>query len=132
AGREAQRLGPEFEKLASTSIDYGIMEHLERLACVPGDFGWSDLGSWLAVSELADKDADGNHAPAGSILIDAANNYVLDMRSEPRRRVVALIGVEGLALVQTDDALLVVPLADAQRVREVVDALQARGDRDLV
>jgi mannose-1-phosphate guanylyltransferase len=131
-GREHEVLPNVFARLPATSIDYGVMEHMDRLACVPGDFGWTDLGSWTAAHELARKDDGGNHAPAQAVLIDAHGNYVLDTRAQPTSRVVALIGVSDLAVVQTDDALLIVPLAQAQRVREVVDALRTRGDDELV
>jgi mannose-1-phosphate guanylyltransferase len=132
-GREDAVLSDVFGKLAATSIDYGVMEHMTRLACVPGDFGWSDLGSWMAAYELAAKDAAGNHAPATAVLLDAKDNYVLDARGPGAPpRVVALIGVSDLVVVQTDDALLVVPLAQAQRVREVVEALRERGQDELI
>ncbi len=64
------------------------------------------------------------------MLIDAHGNHVVDLRARPRasdRRVIALVGVEGLVVVETDDALLIVPRERAQEVKHVVDALKARG-----
>ncbi len=132
AGDEAAALAEIFPKLPSVSIDVGVMEKLPELAMVPGDFGWSDVGSWLAVAELAPRDAHGNSAPAGTVLIDAQNVHVTDARSRAGKRVVALCGVRDLVVVETDDALLVVHRDQAQRVREIVAALAARGDGDLV
>jgi mannose-1-phosphate guanylyltransferase len=125
--REAEALAEIFPKLPAISIDHGVMEKMKRLAVVPGDFGWSDLGSWLAVSDLADKDAQGNSAPPGAILVAAQGNHV-----HGDRRLVALVGVSDLVVVDTDDALLVVHKHAAQRVRDVVAALEARGDDRLV
>jgi mannose-1-phosphate guanylyltransferase len=114
------------------SIDHGVMEHLDRIAVVPGDFGWSDLGSWQSAWEHAGRDADENASPAGTVAVDARRNLVIDRRSPGApRRVVALVGVEDLVVVDTDDALLIVPRARAQDVKHVVDRLKARGDDEL-
>ena len=131
-GAEAEALARVFPALPAVSIDNGVMEHIEDLAVVPGDFGWSDVGSWQSAWELSGKDERGNSAPAGTVLVDAAGNQVVDLRRAPgARRVIALVGVEDLVVVETDDALLVVPRARSQDVKRVVDELKARGDREL-
>lgn len=129
-GREPDALAAVFPRLPAVSIDHGVMEHVASMAVVPAKFGWSDLGSWPAVAELADKDADGNSTPAGTVLVAASNNHVVD--TSEGKRVIALVGVEDLVVVQTDDALLVMRADASQRVRDVVAALKARGDDDLV
>jgi mannose-1-phosphate guanylyltransferase len=132
-GSDAEReaLDRIFPTLPAVSIDIGVMEHASGLAVVPGDFGWSDVGSWQSAWELAAKDANGNAAPTGTILVDAHDNQVVDLRSAgAARRVIALVGVEDLVLVETDDALLVVPRERAQDVKYVVEQLKARGDGD--
>ncbi|WP_438026180.1 mannose-1-phosphate guanylyltransferase [Sorangium sp. So ce233] len=133
-GAEAEAVLRVFPRLPAVSVDHGVMEHVAGLAVVPGDFGWSDLGSWQSAWELAEKDERGNSAPAGSVLIDAQGNHLVDLRgrdggarAEIDRRVIALVGVEGLVVVETDDALLIVPRDRAQDVKHVVDALKARG-----
>lgn len=132
-GHEAEALARIFPTLPAVSIDKGVMEHMDRLAVIPGDFGWNDLGSWQSAYELASKDAEGNAAPAGTVLVEARDNQVVDLRSpSDKKRVIALVGVEGLVVVETDDALLVVPRDRAQDVKDVVAALKARGDADLV
>lgn len=119
---EVERVYPT---LTSISIDHGIMEKAPDVLVVPGDFGWSDLGSYATAWELAPKDAAGNAARADAVLVDARGCYV----SAPAGKVVALVGVEDLVVVDTEDALLVLPRDRAQDVRAVVDALKARGDR---
>lgn len=119
-----------FEALPAVSIDKGVMERMPNLAVVPGDFGWSDVGSWRSAWELAERDEAGNSAPEGAVLVDARRNHVVDLRRPgPDRRVIALVGVEGLVVVETDDALLVGTIERSQDVREVVAELQRRGDR---
>jgi len=133
AGEEDAAVERIFPTLPSISIDHGVMDHLEQFAVVPGDFGWSDVGSFQTAWELADKDMAANAAPQGTVLLDARRNLVMDLRKKaPERRVIALVGVEDLVVVETDDALLVVPRARSQDVKEVVAALKARGDGKLV
>ncbi|MBW2455088.1 MAG: NTP transferase domain-containing protein [Deltaproteobacteria bacterium] len=132
AGEEGTVLEKVFADLPAVSIDHGVMEHIDALSVVPGRFGWSDLGSWLAAGELAARDSEGNAAPDSTVLIDAQHNQVVDMRSGGAKRVVALVGVSNLVVVETDDALLVVERDASQRVGEVVQALKDRGDDDLV
>ncbi|AKT37031.1 mannose-1-phosphate guanylyltransferase [Chondromyces crocatus] len=134
-GPEAEReaLGRVFPVLPAVSIDHGVMEHVETLSVVPGDFGWSDVGSFRTAWELGAKDAAGNVGPEKAVLLDARDNLILDLReSRGDKRVIALLGVAGLCVVETEDALLVVPRERAQDVKQVVDALKARGDGDLV
>jgi mannose-1-phosphate guanylyltransferase len=132
-GAELAEVERVFPTLPSISIDHGVMEHVARFAVVPGDFGWNDIGSFQSAWELAAKDAEGNSAPEGTVLVNARRNHVVDLRAraDDAKRVIALVGVEDLVIVETDDALLVVPRARAQDVKEVVDRLKARGDGSL-
>jgi len=125
---EAAALADVFPTLPSISIDHGVMEKAKDLAVVKGDFGWNDVGSWESAWELAPKDDRGNALPAGAIAVDARDNLVRDTTTGAARKVIALVGVDDLVVVETDDALLVMPRARAQDVRAVVDALKARGD----
>ena len=131
-GAETDELARVFPTLPSISIDHGVLEKASGLAVVPGDFGWSDVGSWESAWELSPKDAASNAAPAGSVLVEARGNLVRDLTTDGRRRVVALVGVDDLVVVQTDDALLVMPRRRAQDVRLAVDALRAAGRDDAV
>jgi mannose-1-phosphate guanylyltransferase len=130
-GQEESALASVFPSLPSISIDHGVMEKAGGLAVVKGDFGWSDVGSWESAWELAKHDAQGNALPEGSIAIDARGNLVCDLARSDKKRLYALVGVSDLVLVETDDAVLVLPRARAQEVRAIVDTLKARGDKRL-
>lgn len=121
-----------FETTESVSIDYGIMEKAEKIHVVPADFGWNDLGSFQVAWELAAKDEHGNSSPAGSVFVDARGNLVVDRRDNPKPRVIALVGVSDLCVIQTEDALLVVPRERCQDVRDVVKLLKDSGRSELV
>jgi mannose-1-phosphate guanylyltransferase len=131
-GEEARVLAEVFPTLPSISIDHGVMEKAKRIAVVPGDFGWNDVGSWQTTWEMSEKDAEGNALPPGTIAVDAKNNLVRDLTTggtkSPKRW--ALVGVDDLVVVETDDAVLVIPRERAQDVRAVVDALAKRGETD--
>jgi mannose-1-phosphate guanylyltransferase len=105
------------------SIDYGVMERLGagEVFVVPGDFGWSDVGSWSALADIGPRDEAGNRALGELIAVDAHNNVVVS-----DGRLVAAVGVSDLVIVATDDAVLVLPRARAQDVREVVKALESQ------
>ena len=123
-GREAEVVGATYASLESVSFDHGIMEHAERIAVVAGSFGWSDLGSWTTAYELAAKDAAENALRADGVLVDSSGCYV----SAPAGKLVALVGLHDLVVVDTGDALLIMPRERAQDVRSVVDALKSRRD----
>lgn len=126
AEAEASETRLVFPALPSVSIDYGVMEKVTPVHVVPADFGWSDLGSWRAAWELGVPDASGNVAEAATILVDSSGNLVRDLGTH-KRRVIALVGVQDLCVIETDDALLVIPRERAQDVRQVVEELRRRG-----
>ena len=119
-----------FPTLPSVSIDHGVMEKAAGLAVVPGEFGWNDVGSWQSAWELGSPDAAGNSLSPGALAIDASNNLVRTLGKG--KKVVALVGVNDLVVVETEDALLVIPRERAQDVRLIVDALKASGRTDLL
>lgn len=112
-----------FRQLPSISIDEGVMENAKDVRVIPADFGWSDVGSWTTAWELGEKDTDENAVSgADAILEDASGNYV----RAPNGKIVALIGVKDLVVVDTEDALLIVPRDRAQDVKLAVAALGKR------
>lgn len=112
-----------FRQLPSISIDHGVMENARHVRVIPADFGWSDVGSWTTAWELGEKDADRNAVSgADAVLEDAHGNYV----RAPAGKIVALVGVEDLVVVDTEDALLIVPRSRAQDVKLAVTALGQR------
>jgi mannose-1-phosphate guanylyltransferase len=119
-----------FPSLPSISIDHGVMEKAAGLAVVPGEFGWNDVGSWQSAWELGSPDSAGNALSPGALAIDAKNNLVRMLGKG--KKVVALVGVNDLVVVETEDALLVIPRERAQDVRLVVEALKAAGRSELL
>jgi len=117
-----------FASLPAVSFDHGIVEKVSPLHVVPGNFAWSDVGSWQSAWELADRDATDNAAPVNSVLLDARGNLVRDLRRDGVERTIALVGIDNLCVIETDDALLIIPRERAQDVRLVVDALAKRGE----
>ena len=105
-----------FSQSPSKSIDYAVMELCDRVSVVPVSMGWSDIGSWQSLVEASDKDEAGNALPADVLAIDCKNTLV---RSNGPK--VAAIGVEGLVIVATPEAVLVMRPEEAQRVREAAD-----------
>jgi mannose-1-phosphate guanylyltransferase/mannose-6-phosphate isomerase len=105
-----------FERAPAKSIDYAVMEQSSRVSVVPVSMGWSDIGSWQALLEASDKDAAGNAVPSDVLALDCRNTLV--RTNGPK---VAVIGVEGLVIVATSDAVLVMKPEEAQRVRQAAD-----------
>jgi mannose-1-phosphate guanylyltransferase len=125
-GDEVAEIENVFPTLPSISIDHGVMEKAERVAVIEASFGWSDVGSWQSSWELADKDSDGNAAPASAVLVEARGNLVSDLRTKSNGQVIALVGVDDLAVVVTDDALLVIPRSRSQDVKKALDEVKRR------
>ncbi|WP_255533633.1 mannose-1-phosphate guanylyltransferase/mannose-6-phosphate isomerase [Reinekea sp. G2M2-21] len=111
-----------FAESPSDSIDYAIMEKTEKAMVVPYTGDWNDIGAWAALYDLNEKDENGNVHMGDVLTHDAKNNFI---RSESR--LVAAIGVEGLAIVETKDAVAVVPRERAQDVKFIVNQLKAAG-----
>ncbi|MBX3247332.1 MAG: mannose-1-phosphate guanylyltransferase [Myxococcales bacterium] len=126
-GEESTVVSETYASLPSVSIDHGVMEKADEVLVVPGNFGWSDLGSWTTAWELTEHDDRGNAAPEDAVLVDAESCFV----RAPQGKLVALLGVSDLMVVDTEDALLVMPRNRAQDVRAIVDALKARRDPRL-
>lgn len=105
----------------SVSIDYGIMEKAETVHVVPGKFGWNDVGSWKAVYELSEKDDAGNVTTDVPVSFQKSSANLVHSESG---KIIALVGVENLAVVETDKAILVVNLDESQSVKEIVEELK--------
>lgn len=123
-GSEDALVRETYADLPAVSIDHGIMEKVSSVSVVPGSFEWSDLGSWTSAWELASRDEHANVLPDGSIAVRSSGNYV----RAPEGKLVALVGVDNLVIVDSGDALLVIPRDRAQDVREIVQTLRERDD----
>lgn len=116
------RLDPDaFAQAPQKSIDYAVMERTDRAAVVTGDFRWSDVGSWDALFDIAPRDEDGNVLQGPVVTMDTRNCVV-----HSDGRLTAAVGVEDMVVVSTSDAVMVVPRARSQDVRELVAKLKTR------
>jgi mannose-1-phosphate guanylyltransferase len=106
------------------------MERARRVLVVRSDFGWDDIGAWDALDRTMPHDGDGNISVGGPVLLNSRNCIVLN-EPGPKERAVAVVGVEGLAVIVSGDAVLVVPKDRAQEVRAVVAELKWRGSDRL-
>lgn len=107
-----------FAECPSISIDYAVMERADNTAVVVSDFGWSDIGSWKAISELYESDEAGNRVRGKAVLVGSKDCFV-----QSGDRVVAAVGVNDLVIVDTGDAVLVADRNQAQDVKQVVEQL---------
>jgi mannose-1-phosphate guanylyltransferase/mannose-6-phosphate isomerase len=129
----ARRAGDEagaaelYRRLPVEVVDRSVMEKTDRLLLVPATFDWADIGNWAELGDRVHADAKGNSVEGEAILVDTTGSLIFG-----DRRLIATIGVEDMIIVDTEDALLVVPRSRAQDVRRVVEALKrARKTRYL-
>lgn len=115
-------LAAVYPTLPSISFDYAVMERADRVVTVVADVGWDDIGSWDAMPALLPHDAKSNACAGTVTLHDCANNVVV-----AERGVIAALGVNDLVIVRRGDAVLVMPRARAQEIRNLVEALSSRG-----
>lgn len=111
-----------FRKVPEKSIDYAVLEKSKRTAVVPCNIGWSDIGTWSAMSELIDPDANGNVVKGNIITHDVHNCFI-----DSGHRVVGAVGVENLVIIDTEDALLVVDKNKSQDVKNIYSQLKSLG-----
>lgn len=116
-----------YPSLPAESIDYAVMEKADRVAAIPADFPWSDVGSWSALGELLPDDGDGNRVSGRHLGIDTTGCVVF-----APGRLVATIGVRDMIVVETERAVLVCPKERAQDVRALVERLREEGRTELL
>jgi mannose-1-phosphate guanylyltransferase len=108
-----------FVQVPDISIDYAVMEHSEKVAVVPADFDWNDIGSWSALRDLHAPDEDNNRSNGESIFVETHNTFV-----QSSDRLIATVGVDDLMIIDTPDALLVAHTEKSQEVKQVVQRLK--------
>lgn len=119
----ADVLNEEYAKLESISVDYGILEHAENIYVIPGSFGWDDVGSWNAIERLNPIDKNGN-VLKGEVHVVETKNCTVDASG----RLVAMVGVDDLVVVDTEDALLICHKDHTNQIKEVLATLKANKD----
>jgi mannose-1-phosphate guanylyltransferase len=118
-----------YQSVVSISIDYGIMEKAGDVRVVPADIGWSDVGSWHAAWQLANKDENGNSINGSLVeMVGTKNSYVRNTGD----KLIALVGMDDVIVVDTDDAILIMPREKSQEIRDLMDKhLPEHGDKYL-
>jgi mannose-1-phosphate guanylyltransferase/mannose-6-phosphate isomerase len=112
----------DFLGCPSDSIDYAVMEKTENAAVVPLEAGWSDVGSWATLRDVLGTNTQGNTIVGDVISQDCRGSYIAS-----HSRLVAVVGVEDLVVIETDDVVMIAPIAQSQGVKRLVDELKASG-----
>lgn len=108
-----------FMSFKSESIDYGIMEKAQHIYVLPGNFGWDDVGSWLALERINKTNEKGNIVKGNAITIDSKNSII-----QAEKKLIAAIGIENLIIVDTEDALLICSKESTQDIKKVLENLK--------
>ena len=108
-----------YNSVSADSIDYALLEKSDRVAVIPVDMEWTDLGSWESLHKVSDKDSEGNVLRGNVISQDTKISLIFS-----EKKLVASIGVENLIIVETDDALLVCNKNRSQEVKKLVEKLK--------
>ena len=116
-----------YKQTKSISIDYGVMEKAKDVWVIEGDFGWSDVGSWEEFYNLGKKDRNDNVIIGKGYLLDSSGNLVLS-----DKRFIAGIDIEDMIIIDTKDALLIVPRKNSQKVKEMVDYLKKKDMKEIL
>lgn len=117
---EKEIVDSEYKDMEKISVDYGIMEKLNDILVITGQFDWNDIGNWAAVRNIRDKDENGNVIEGRHITVDTKNCLILGAED----KIVATIGIEDLIVVDTEEALLICHKDRVQDVKQIVDSLR--------
>jgi mannose-1-phosphate guanylyltransferase len=125
--KQAAVIRESYRAMDAISIDYGVMEKTENVLMVKGDFGWDDVGSWVSAAKHWPMDSHHNASVGELISLDAMHCIVYSPK-----KLVALLGVEGLVIVEEDDVLLVCKKERSQDVKQLVEILRSQGRDDVL
>jgi mannose-1-phosphate guanylyltransferase len=124
----AKVLNDVYQPLKKISIDYALMEKATNICVVTADFQWDDVGSWDSLYDHLPKDSDGVIIQ-GDVLTQNCRDSLIVSQT---KQIVTAIGIDNLSVVVTPDAILLVPKGRSQQVKNVVDALKAKGRGELL
>ncbi|MGI5912781.1 MAG: mannose-1-phosphate guanylyltransferase [Syntrophomonadaceae bacterium] len=117
-----------YDNLPDISLDYGIAEKSDRMAVIPANFGWSDLGSWNALAELKQQDDNMNVCCGNDVIVVESHNCLV----KQAEKTVVLFGVDNLLVVETDDVIFISQRDRSQDVRQIVENLKQNNRFDLL
>ncbi len=124
-GLEAD-ISSKYLQMTKTPVDIAIMEKAEKRVVIPVNYHWNDVGSWRAVSDLAEKDQNGNAMKSPNLVINSTGNYV---HSE---KLVAMIDTDNLVVIDTPDVLLITRKESSEKVKDIVALLEKMGWKDYL
>jgi mannose-1-phosphate guanylyltransferase len=123
---EKGKIGWAYERTKAISIDYGVMEKADNVYVVPGEFGWSDLGSWSSLHEYHDKDDHGNVIDGTAMTYDS-NDCII---RSPKDKLVVIQGLEGYLVADCDNVLMICKKDDEKQIRSIVnDVKSEKGEK---
>jgi mannose-1-phosphate guanylyltransferase len=120
-------LAEHFPKLPAISIDYGVLEHTTNAVTVRAPFHWDDVGSWGAAARYLESDGEGNHLRGRHVGLETRNCVIV-----AGKRLVGTVGLEGLVIVETEDALLVCSRQAVEKVKDLVELAEKAGHHDVL
>lgn len=127
---ETEFIQTAFTQCTNISIDYGIMEKAENVYVLPSEFGWSDLGTWASVYELAEKDYVGNAViPSEKVIMYDSSNCMVNV---PKGKLVILQGLHDFIVVESNNTLLICPRDREQQIKQVVGDVKQRFGSDFI
>ncbi|TDG36113.1 mannose-1-phosphate guanylyltransferase [Pedobacter changchengzhani] len=122
--REKSFINNAYLQCTNISIDFGIMEKADNVYVLPADFGWSDLGTWASIYDMADKDYVGNVViPSEHVIMYDSSNCMVNV---PKDKLVILRGLHDFVVVENDNILMICPRDEEQKVKEVVADVKSR------
>lgn len=116
-----------FAKFKPESIDYGVMERADHIYTIPGNFGWDDVGNWLALERFNKTNESGNMVRGDVITIDTQDSIIMG-----NHKLIAAVGVEDMVIVDTDDAILICAKDSTQNVKKVIENLKICNRGELI
>lgn len=120
-------LAEVFPGLTAESIDFGVMEKAKDIFTIPGNFGWDDVGSWLAVERINRTNEYGNVVKGDVVSINTRNSTIIG-----GKRLIATVGLDNLVVVDTDDAVLICSKDNAQDIKKVIENLKICNRNELI
>jgi mannose-1-phosphate guanylyltransferase len=120
-------LEKEFPNLESQSVDYGIMEKASDIYTIAGNFGWDDVGSWLAVGRIKENDSDGNVINGNVVAVNTKDCVI-----EGSEKLIATVGLRDIIVVDTKDATLISTKENAGEIKQVLAKLRESGKKEYL
>lgn len=116
-----------YARIGCISIDYGILEHSDKIYTIPGNFGWDDVGSWLAMERINRTNEQGNIEMGDIVTVDTTNSIIFG-----NKRLIAAVGLSDTIIVDTDDAILVCDKNSTQNIKKVINRLRETKRTELL